>query len=422
MALYTDGAEIAIDVGILTTTEIQDAVTSIKFGRADRRSRPHLMETISQLPVHAQDQIRVTAAKKRSDSSVSTMNDRVSKQTKITHIQGQGHEDISVSSPDTDDASSWDNNDFMKPQSQDIVERCISKFIDATGNAAVASAVCVACAREVALAQTDSMLISAIPHGYLLSPSEPHHAHVLSTGMLLYLPAVTPTTEGARGSVCGDCLTSLKRARLPPLSLANDMWIGDVPFELSVLTLPERVLIARNFQAAHIVKLFPQIKGARSTNRALRGNVSSYRINTDEIADMVQGNTMPNPSAILASTIGVTIIGPNNLCEKTMPGFLWVRRERVREALVWLRANNPLYKDIDISAERLLDLNENGVPDEILGGMRRSDDIEELERERAGYVPEDDDIVTGGGNNEGDVGGGHWLLHKNFACAYLAYH
>ena len=49
----------------------------------------------------------------------------------------------------------------------------------------------------------------------------------------------------------------------------------------------------------------------------------------DEIVDMVQGNIMPNPLQILVSTIGVTIIGPKNVHEQTMPGFLWVYRHRV---------------------------------------------------------------------------------------------
>jgi len=36
-------------------------------------------------------------------------------------------------------------------------------------------------------------------------------------------------------------------------------------------------------------------------------------------------------------------------------------------------------------------LTENGVPNEILATMRHSDDVHELEQERAGYVPDDDD-------------------------------
>jgi hypothetical protein len=114
----------------------------------------------------------------------------------------------------------------------------------------------------------------------------------------------------------------------------------------------------------------------------------------DEITDMVDGRILPNPSKILASTIGVTLIGPNNLKEKTMPGFLWVHRQRVREALIWLKVNNPVYADITISDERLEQLTENGVPNKILATMRHSDDVHELEQERAGYVPDDDNVAS----------------------------
>jgi hypothetical protein len=95
----------------------------------------------------------------------------------------------------------------------------------------------------------------------------------------------------------------------------------------------------------------------------------------DEVADMVGGSIMPNPTRVLASMIGVTIIGPKNIKEKTMPGFLWVRRSRMREALVWLKANNPLYADVTISWERLETVIKHSIPDEILAATRYSDDV-----------------------------------------------
>ncbi|KAH9000485.1 hypothetical protein EDB92DRAFT_1831586 [Lactarius akahatsu] len=51
-------------------------------------------------------------------------------------------------------------------------------------------------------------------------------------------------------NVCGSCT--------PALSLANGLWIGDVPPLLNILTLPEQILIARYFPAAYIVKLYPK--------------------------------------------------------------------------------------------------------------------------------------------------------------------
>jgi hypothetical protein len=106
---------------------------------------------------------------------------------------------------------------------------------------------------------------------------------------------------------------------------------------------------------------------------------------------MVDLNILPPPARMLAAVIAVTIIGPKGFPEKTMPGFLRVRRSRVREALIWLKANNPLYVNIEICEQTLGQFPEDDIPEEILGTMKYSDDVMQLERERAGYVVEDDD-------------------------------
>ncbi|KAH9014843.1 hypothetical protein EDB85DRAFT_1876210 [Lactarius pseudohatsudake] len=40
-------------------------------------------------------------------------------------------------------------------------------------------------------------------------------------------------------NVCQSCTSDLRRDKMPVLSLANEMWVGDVPLELQILTLPE---------------------------------------------------------------------------------------------------------------------------------------------------------------------------------------
>ncbi|KAJ7446255.1 ATP-dependent DNA helicase PIF1 [Mycena galericulata] len=174
------------------------------------------------------------------------------------------------------------------------------------------------------------------------------------------------------------------------------MWIGQQPFELKILTLPERLLIALYFPAVYVVKLYPKVKGARfwdkrTVNSGLKGNVSTYRLNSSDIADIVAGvpKSLPPSPRILAATIGVTFVGRGNKPLSVLPDFLKVRRQRVFEALVWLKRNNPLYERITIAEEQLLLLPENAVPEEILVNTRISEDVEGLEREHAGYVPVD---------------------------------
>ncbi|KAN0141438.1 hypothetical protein V8E53_000683, partial [Lactarius tabidus] len=67
-------------------------------------------------------------------------------------------------------------------------------------------------------------------------------AHILTDGMLLHLTSVYFHTDAGGFtvvSVCNTCLSYLHRDKTPPLSLANGMWIGKVPAELKILTLPE---------------------------------------------------------------------------------------------------------------------------------------------------------------------------------------
>ncbi|KAJ8590270.1 hypothetical protein M405DRAFT_694479, partial [Rhizopogon salebrosus TDB-379] len=172
------------------------------------------------------------------------------------------------------------------------------------------------------------------------------------------------------GHVCMECMTDLASKKLSRFALANDLWVGEIPFELSILTLPERVLIALHYPAAYIVKLYPKQKGARhwdtsAMNSGLRGNVSSYHLNTTDITSMIEGHIRPPCPAILAALIGVTIIGPKNLPDRCLPSFLTVNRHRVHHALLFLKHENPLYRDIIISPSNLDLLPTSGVPDEI---------------------------------------------------------
>ena len=57
----------------------------------------------------------------------------------------------------------------------------------------------------------------------------------------------------------------------------------------------------------------------------------------------------------------------------------------------WLKANNPLYRDMVISEERLSQLPETGIPREIMSTVKYSSDVGALAREQDGYVPIDDE-------------------------------
>jgi len=124
----------------------------------------------------------------------------------------------------------------------------------------------------------------------------------------------------------------------PPLSLSNGLWIEDVPAELLSLTISECLLIALHFPLAYIIKLFPKKKGAKfwdvaSFNSGVRGNISTYQLNTSDIADMVNPKCLPPKPAILSATIGVTIMGPKNFPKHSIPHVLTVNQTQVYDTL-----------------------------------------------------------------------------------------
>lgn len=57
--------------------------------------------------------------------------------------------------------------------------------------------------------------------------------------------------------MCFDCMHALERSMLPKLALANGLIVGEIPFELRGLTIPEQLLIARHYPLCYIFKLFP---------------------------------------------------------------------------------------------------------------------------------------------------------------------
>lgn len=283
---------------------------------------------------------------------------------------------------------------FMVAPDRAYVDSLIAEFVDATGNEALKYYPCCSCARDTPKSSITAMKIDDLPNSFVLRPTTPHRSHDLTGGRLLYRKGILP--DRVTAYVCNYCLSYLWRKEKPPLSLANDMWIGDIPYQLSNLTLPERLMIAKGFPSAYIVKLFPKQRGALNWEKSqfhngLKGNVSTYKMNPAQLADVIINNDLPHPARILPATIGVTFVGPKGVKLTNLPDTLRVRRWRVRDALVWLKENNPLYADVNISQSRLDDLPVNAIPEELLSIVKYSADVETLDRERDGYVPEYDE-------------------------------
>lgn len=290
---------------------------------------------------------------------------------------------------------------FLQDPEEIVKLQALARFIDRTNNYNTRQAICLSCAQEDFAHEMNYIFLDQIPNAYLLTPIFRHPAQHLVSGMLLYEPALTFSEDRRGGPICTDCLEDLQIGNIPLFSLVNGLWNGPVPDELGILNLPERLLIGLYFPAVYIIKLYPQRKGANhwdtsALNSGVRGNVSTYQLNTPDITAMIDGNLLPHRPTLLATTIGITIIGPKNLPVKSLAPFLSVNRLRVRNALLFLQKHNHLYRHIVISEENLRLLPENGLPSELLAIIKHSDEQDMLTEEHEGYIVDDLDVDENG--------------------------
>jgi hypothetical protein len=225
---------------------------------------------------------------------------------------------ICASTPSLDLPPNSPYDSFLVDPDEAVKVKCLANFIDRTSNTEMHKVVCFVCAGEFFMSETSLVDLRYLPNRHLLVPQCYHPAHETIHSMLLYSPSVTHHSDFSDGYICSLCMHDLRHNQIPSHALANGLWIGEVPPELSILSLAERILIGLYYPSAFVIKLYPQKKGARhwdtsALNSGIRGNVSTYRLNTQDISAMIEGHFLPRHPDILPAMIGVSIIGPSNL-------------------------------------------------------------------------------------------------------------
>ncbi|KAJ6541901.1 hypothetical protein B0H19DRAFT_888024, partial [Mycena capillaripes] len=137
---------------------------------------------------------------------------------------------------------------------------------------------------------------------------------------------------------------------IPLYSWANGCWIGDIPPELSCLTYVEELIIAR----AHTTKCWAKINSGSGPRilqqRSVSGNVC---IHLHEIT--ILGTVLPRPMSTLYDEIVIIFVSENR--ETTADMFrqtpFLARRGVLLQALLWSKANNPIYHNVEIDMEAL---------------------------------------------------------------------
>ncbi|KIM58167.1 hypothetical protein SCLCIDRAFT_28323 [Scleroderma citrinum Foug A] len=192
---------------------------------------------------------------------------------------------------------------FLDLPSKTDVDATYKAFYKATTAASISSGVCGIRARECGPLDKrfTSYPLANLPNSHRLIPSKPHHLHDLYDGKLLEPAGVEGDVQNLKVNICSTCADNLlKEKDVPPqFALANNLWIGRVPWQLQVLTFLEQLLISQIYPHIFVFKLFPKKIGdvwdLSHLRCAMRGNVTLYAMDTQGVASMVEGKFMRRP-------------------------------------------------------------------------------------------------------------------------------
>ena len=119
----------------------------------------------------------------------------------------------------------------------------------------------------------------------------------------------------------------------------SDRYIGPIPKELENLSFGEKAIISL---------ILPVVTVSRK-----RGPQNHYLNHVISFKQQIKSYTKHLPR--LAEECNLIIFEKDGIHKE-----LHVNRERVENALNWLKENNPFYKDIEISKTRLQNIPDNG--------------------------------------------------------------
>ena len=264
---------------------------------------------------------------------------------------------------------------WPQPASMELREDCVRNFRAATSSESLRQFTCACCAESVNVSDRKVQPLGEINLELMrdrtnrvfdesCTPPEPFFASGPLANVAIDPDGVTQDAENNISlQLCPRCNSSLKKNKLPRLAIANLNVLGSVPPEMKQMTMVEEMLIARCHAKSCIVKLqdYRADVSLPSSQRGFKGNVIVYPQRVGKL-----GSVLPPPVDVVVHPICVLFIG------QTLPSRSWlkekahplvVRREVVRQNLIWLKIHNPLYKDIEISETRLQALPTDGLLD-----------------------------------------------------------
>jgi len=182
------------------------------------------------------------------------------------------------------------------------------------------------------------------------------------------------------------CAASLKSRNLPKAAILNGFDVGcnhDMPHYLKNLTETEEMLIAKSRPIGKVRKL-GKVWNSSVNYRQIGGHVIVIPEEVSTVYKLLPSRALFQS---LAEVVKVIWVGKEQPRYENLRPYLEVRKDVVRQALVGLRRDNPIYADVEIDEEFLDSWDAAFIPSALTDSMTIVDDTEADSEERQGYDP-----------------------------------
>ena len=139
--------------------------------------------------------------------------------------------------------------------------------------------------------------------------------------------------------ICKTCHSKVIKGKVPCQAVYNDMFVDDIPTELSTLEKLEQILIAQRIVFEKIVVM------PKGQQRKIKGAICNVPVECDKTCETLP--RAPESSGIILLKL------KRKLQFRGHVYYQAVRPNIVVNALNWLKANNELYKTITIDIDRI---------------------------------------------------------------------
>ncbi|KAI5885743.1 uncharacterized protein SCHCODRAFT_02462694, partial [Schizophyllum commune H4-8] len=227
-----------------------------------------------------------------------------------------------------------------EPVTDELVEEIVRGFCSETSKMAIEEVGCACCGSLCNRASSRSVKDRKLDLSLLIEPHATRLERHSSNERIKHIDG--PVLADGCDRVCVSCYDSLVNGRRPLKSLANGLWIGEVPEVLKGLSYAEMQMISKIRHNRTVVRV-------RSGRGKMIANAVMFSSPLPQVRKILPPHREELNEVVAFTFLGTARPTPEEFARTPM----LMRLDVVENALRWLCPNHPSFHDVEISKENL---------------------------------------------------------------------